>query len=41
MSMAGAAFLTLPEAQQTQGIECETWIISEAKINTDSIQPKK
>ena len=24
---------TLPEAQRTQGIESETWIISEAKIN--------
>ena len=25
---------TLPEAQRTQGIESETWIISEAKMNT-------
>ena len=26
---------TLPEAQRTQGIESETWIITEAKMNTN------
>ena len=32
---------TLPEAQQTQGIEFETWIISEAWINRNSFQSKR
>ena len=32
---------TLPKAQRTQSIESETWMIFEAKMNTNSIQSRR